>query len=67
MAHQHYDCKHLHQRLLTATHCFLSLSNKESVIESTAIPVYTFRNKGDRKTPSITGPLAESEMGELLR
>ena len=67
MAYQHYDCKHLHQRLLTATHCFLSPSNKESVIESTAVPVNTFGNKGDRKTPSITGPLAESEMGEWLR
>ena len=67
MVCQHYDCKHLHQRLLTATHRFLSLSNKESVIESTAIPVHTFGTKGDHKTFSIIGPLAESEMGEWLR
>ena len=67
MACQHYDCKHLHQRLLTVTHRFLSLSNKESVIESTAIPVHTFGTKGDHKTFSIIGPLAESEMGEWLR
>ena len=51
----HSDCKHLYQ-LPTYTD-FLSLSDKESVIVSAVIPVYTLRKKTEIKVVSVLAKL----------
>ena len=42
----HSDCKHLHQRLLSAIHQFSTLDDKESVIVSFFFLVHTSKKKG---------------------
>ena len=65
-----YDCNHFHQRLLPAIYQFLSLINKELVIMSPVISVYTLRDKNSispHMTPLFIDPLTEPKLANFLR